>query len=112
MKLSMTLVSASFLLAGCGETIVEAYSETPVAPACAVGAISKIESVGAAESSTHSIRFEGALFSGELFYGSGGKPFTTYGINVSSAYLLGPAPLDVADLISSALAEECATDAT
>ncbi len=109
MKKSIILVLAG-IAGGCGgrEVIFEMYSEIPVTPTCAEQALASVDELGSVTIAAQSIVFSGGVVEGELFHGTEGEPFTTYGLAIHSSQKMGK---KISSAIADALASHCSSSA-
>lgn len=94
---------------GCAtkSAIFELYSEKPIAVNCAQNAIEASEGINKAWLENHAIKFKGNGFSGELYHGGEGEPFTTYGMEVNSNPVFGESVRSIVDRITDSINGSC-----
>ncbi|SEQ79609.1 hypothetical protein SAMN03080615_02759 [Amphritea atlantica] len=108
MKRAIPILLA-LVIAGCttNSAIFELYSEKPIAVNCAHRAIENTEGISKAWLENHAIRFKGYGFSGELYHGGKGEPFTTYGLEIQSNPIIGEGVKTIADKITESINGKC-----
>ena len=108
MKRTITILLA-FVIGGCAtkSAIFELYSEKPIVVNCALGAIKISEGIKEAWLENHAIKFKGNGFSGELYHGGEGEPFTTYGMEVKSTPVLGDDVMSIVDRLTESINDKC-----
>ncbi len=106
--LLVVLMGAAFLLLW-EVSNISMYSDTPITIDCAYRAVAAVDGVTSAEQHKYAIAFEGWLFSGQLFHGTEGEPFTRYGLDVSTSWLSGDDTMAIAIKVGESLRDICGT---
>ena len=103
------VILLALAITGCAmkSAIFELYSEKPIAVNCAHNAIEKTEGINKVWLENHAIKFKGNGFSGELYYGGEGEPFTTYGMDVQSPPVFGENVKAIVDRITDSIHSKC-----
>ena len=88
---------------------ISMYSDNPIAVDCAYRALAALDGVTGAAQHKYAITFEGWSFSGQLFHGTEGEPFTRYGLDVSTSLLFGDDTMALVTKVSAKLRDICET---